>query len=96
MLNEPIMNIEELKSLYDFSGCTALVTGGAGVLGSEIACALLGCNANVVLLDRGQELAQRAIERFPKACKGHAARVFGDVLNKESWFNGRCRDRRQI
>lgn len=78
------MNLEELKSFYDFSDRTVLVTGGAGVLGSEIACALVGCNANVVLLDRDQELAQKVIERFPKVVKGRAVRVYGDVLNAET------------
>jgi NAD(P)-dependent dehydrogenase (short-subunit alcohol dehydrogenase family) len=74
------MDLEELTALYDFTDCTALITGGAGVLGSEIACTLVGCNANVVILDRDQELAQRAIERVPKAAKGRAVRVYGDVL----------------
>jgi len=78
------MNLEELKSLYDFSDHTVLVTGGAGVLGSEIACALVGLNANVVLLDRDQELAQKVIERFPKVVKGRGVRVFGDVLKIET------------
>jgi Dehydrogenases with different specificities (related to short-chain alcohol dehydrogenases) len=78
------MNLEELTALYDFTDCTVLVTGGAGVLGSEIACALVGCNANVVILDRDQELAQRVIEQFPKVVKGRSARVFGDVLNVDS------------
>jgi len=78
------MNLKELQSLYDFSDRIVLVTGGAGVLGSEIACALVGCNANVVLLDRDQELAEKAIERFPKVVKGRAARVYGDVLNTET------------
>jgi NAD(P)-dependent dehydrogenase (short-subunit alcohol dehydrogenase family) len=78
------MNLEELITLYDFSDCTILITGGAGVLGSEIACALMGCNANVAILDRDQELAQQVIERFPKALKGRAVRVFGDVLNWET------------
>jgi NAD(P)-dependent dehydrogenase (short-subunit alcohol dehydrogenase family) len=78
------MNLEELKSLYDFSDRTVLVTGGAGVLGSEIACALVGCNANVVILDRDQELAKKAIERFPKIVKGRAIRVHADVLNIET------------
>lgn len=78
------MDLNELQLLYDFSGCTALVTGGAGVLGSELACALVGCNANVVILDRDQELAQKVIERFPKVVKGRSARVYGDVLNLES------------
>ena len=78
------MNLEEIKSLYDFSNRTVVVTGGAGVLGSEMACALVGLNANVVILDRDQELAQKAIERFPKVIKGRAIRVFGDVLKAES------------
>ena len=78
------MNLEELTSLYDFTDCTVVVTGGAGVLGSEIACALVGCNANVVLLDRDIELAKKVIERFPKVVKGRAVRVYGDVLNVES------------
>lgn len=78
------MNLEELQSLYDFTDCTVVVTGGAGVLGGEIACALVGCNANVVILDRDQELAQKVIERFPKTLQGRVARVYADVLNPET------------
>ena len=78
------MNLQELTSLYDFSDRTVLVTGGAGVLGGEIACALVGLNANVVLLDRDQELAQKVIERFPKVVKRRGVRVFGDVLKVET------------
>jgi NAD(P)-dependent dehydrogenase (short-subunit alcohol dehydrogenase family) len=78
------MNLEEVRTMYDFADCTAVVTGGAGVLGSEIACALVSCNANVVILDRDQELAQNVIERFPKVVKGRAMRVYGDVLNVET------------
>ena len=78
------MNLEKLTALYDFTDCTVLVTGGAGVLGGEIACALVGCNANVVILDRDQELAKRVIERFPTNVKGRAARVFGNVLEVET------------
>jgi NAD(P)-dependent dehydrogenase (short-subunit alcohol dehydrogenase family) len=78
------MDLNTIQSLYDFSGRTALVTGGAGMLGSEMACALLGCHANVVILDRDQELAQQVIEQFPTTVKGRAARVFGNVLDLES------------
>jgi NAD(P)-dependent dehydrogenase (short-subunit alcohol dehydrogenase family) len=78
------MNLEGLTASYDFSDHTVLITGGAGVLGGEIACALVGCNANVVILDRDQELAQRVIERFSKVVKGRAIRVYGDVLNLET------------
>src|SRR6266498_567093 len=78
------MNLNELQSLYDFTDCTVLVTGGAVVLGGEIACALVGCNANVVILDRDIELAKKVIERFPQAVKGRVVRVYGDVLNLET------------
>ncbi len=78
------MNLDELRSLYDFADCTVVVSGGAGVLGSEIACALVGCHANVVILDRDIQLAQKVIERFPKVVKGRAVRVYGDVLNVET------------
>ena len=78
------MNLEELTTLYDFSDRTVVVTGGAGVLGSEIACALVGLNANVVLLDRDLELAEKAIDRFPKVVKGRGVRIFGDVLKPET------------
>lgn len=78
------MDIQTITQLYDFSDRTVVVTGGAGVLGSEIACALVGFNANVVLLDQDQELAQNALERFPKMVKGRAVRVYGDVLDAET------------
>jgi NAD(P)-dependent dehydrogenase (short-subunit alcohol dehydrogenase family) len=78
------MNLDELRSLYDFTDSTVVVTGGAGVLGGEMACALVGCNANIVILDRDMELARKVIERFPKAVKGRAVRVYGDVLNVET------------
>ena len=90
------MNLEELKSLYDFSDCTVVVTGGAGVLGSEIACALVGLNANVLLLDRDQELAKKAIERFPKVVKGRAVRVYGDVLDPETLFQAQKTSEREF
>jgi NAD(P)-dependent dehydrogenase (short-subunit alcohol dehydrogenase family) len=78
------MNLEELQAFYDFADCTILITGGAGILGGEIACALVGCNANVVILDRDIELAKKVIERFPVRVKGRGVRVYGDVLNLET------------
>jgi NAD(P)-dependent dehydrogenase (short-subunit alcohol dehydrogenase family) len=38
----------------------------------------------VVILDRDPELAQKVIERLPRSIKGHAVRVYGDVLNLET------------
>ena len=51
------MNLDELFKQYDFSGRVVVVTGGAGILGGEIACALVGCNAGVAILDRAQQMS---------------------------------------
>jgi len=77
------MDLHSLTQLYDFSGRTVVITGGAGVLASEIACALVGCNANVVILDRDLELADKVIERFARNAVGRGVRVYADVLNRE-------------
>lgn len=77
------MNIQELSRQYDFEGKTVVITGGAGVLGGEMACALVGCNANVVILDRDPALAEQVVKRFEKT-KGKYLVVKGDVLDKSS------------
>jgi NAD(P)-dependent dehydrogenase (short-subunit alcohol dehydrogenase family) len=79
-----MMNLQELTAMYDFSGRTVVVTGGAGVLGGEMACALVGCSANVVILDRDAALAERMIQRFEPA--GRAIAVYGDVLQPETLY----------
>jgi NAD(P)-dependent dehydrogenase (short-subunit alcohol dehydrogenase family) len=77
------MNLGELSRLYDFAGQTVVVTGGTGILGGEIACALVGCGANVAMLDRNLDPAQRLLERMgPRA--NQVAAVYGDVLDSDS------------
>jgi len=76
------MDIHELTKMYDFSGKTVVITGGAGILGGEIACALVGCNANVAIVDRSPEMAERLVHRFDPA-GGQAIIVYGDVLDRE-------------
>lgn len=73
------MNLEELTTQYDFRDKTIVVTGGAGILGGEIACALVGCNANVVILDREPSLAEKLVKRF-EVSRGRYLIVYGDVL----------------
>jgi NAD(P)-dependent dehydrogenase (short-subunit alcohol dehydrogenase family) len=67
--------------MYDFTGRTVVITGGGGILGGEMFCALVGCGANVAILDRDIELAERTLHRFPTAV-GHAIAVYADVLDK--------------
>jgi NAD(P)-dependent dehydrogenase (short-subunit alcohol dehydrogenase family) len=73
--------MSNIRDLYDFSGRTVVLTGGTGVLGSEMSRALAGCNANVVLVGRSLERAQRLIESFPKTAARHIA-LQADVLDR--------------
>jgi NAD(P)-dependent dehydrogenase (short-subunit alcohol dehydrogenase family) len=55
--------LDKLKAAYDFTGRTMVITGGTGVLGSAIACAVAGCGARLAVLhlnpQRGNELLKR-------------------------------------
>jgi NAD(P)-dependent dehydrogenase (short-subunit alcohol dehydrogenase family) len=77
------MDLQELMGMYDFSGRVAAITGGAGILGGEIACALVGCGASIAILDRDPALADRLLVRL-HAGPGQAAVVFADVLQRDT------------
>ena len=77
------MNLERVTELYDFTGRTVVITGGAGILGGEMACALVGCGANVAILDRDPALADRLIDRL--GCgPGCAVVIYADVLKRDT------------
>jgi NAD(P)-dependent dehydrogenase (short-subunit alcohol dehydrogenase family) len=76
------MNLESLAKQYDFTGKTVVITGGTGILGGEIACALAGCGADLAILDVHLEPGEAIKARVGEA----ANRVVlfpGDVLNLE-------------
>jgi NAD(P)-dependent dehydrogenase (short-subunit alcohol dehydrogenase family) len=73
------MDLNELTAIYDFTGKSVVITGGAGILGGEIACALVGCGASVAIVDREPALADRLIDRL-EAGSGRAIILYGDVL----------------
>ena len=75
------MNLSQLSQLYNFTHKTAVVTGGTGVLGGEIACALVGCGANVVVLDRNPNLPD-ALKQPMDAGTGKYMVVYADVLDR--------------
>ena len=80
---ETPFSLAELTKMYDFTGKTVALTGGAGILGSDIANALTGCGAQVAILDISPEAGKAAVERL-----GERARLASffqcDVLNRDS------------
>jgi NAD(P)-dependent dehydrogenase (short-subunit alcohol dehydrogenase family) len=76
------VNLEEITKQYDFSDQVIVVTGGAGILGGEIACALVGCNATVAIIDRAPAQPERFIRSG--SSKGRCIILEGDVLQKDS------------
>ncbi len=77
------MNLEELTRQYDFCDRVMVVTGGAGVLGGEMACALAGCGARVAIVDRKPEEAGRLRERLGDGADRLLV-IGGNVLEKDS------------
>ena len=69
--------------MYDFSGRTVVMTGGTGVLGSEMARAIAACEANVVLIARNLVRAEELIDSFGQPGGRHLALV-ADVLDRAS------------
>jgi NAD(P)-dependent dehydrogenase (short-subunit alcohol dehydrogenase family) len=77
------MDMSDITRMYDFTDHIVLITGGAGMLGGEMACALASLGANVVILDRDPALADRLMERL-NLCSGRALVVYGDVLKRDT------------
>jgi NAD(P)-dependent dehydrogenase (short-subunit alcohol dehydrogenase family) len=78
------MNHAELLRLYDFTGRTVVLTGAMGIIGGHMACALVGCGANVVMLDRNLDPAQGLLDLMGPEAASRAVAVGGDVLDADS------------
>lgn len=92
------MDLQELTKSYDMTGKTVVITGGAGVLGGEMSCALVGCNANVVILDRDVRLAEQVIHRIEmmEDVTARAVVVYGDVLQRDTLLQAEETIRREF
>lgn len=77
------LDLAALTKMYDFTGKSVAITGGAGILGSEIASALAGCGAQVAILDVNPDAGKAAVDRMGD--HGKQVSVFQcDVLNRDS------------
>ena len=65
----------------EFKNKVVVITGGTGILGSEIACALAEAGATTLIVDRNTELPTAVSARLEKA-SGDYAVFYGDVLDR--------------
>jgi NAD(P)-dependent dehydrogenase (short-subunit alcohol dehydrogenase family) len=77
--NEPIQPERNALELFDLSGRVAIITGGAGMLGTRYAQAIAEAGGIPVLADVSQE----AIDRAVAAVGGAAYGVRMDIANKD-------------
>ena len=70
------------NNLFDISGKVVVITGGCGVLGSDIAQYLAKQQTKVVILDRIKEKGEEIVAKI-KTDGGDALFLTTDVLNKE-------------
>jgi NAD(P)-dependent dehydrogenase (short-subunit alcohol dehydrogenase family) len=80
------MDRDQFHAMYDFTGRTVLITGGAGVLGIGIARMLAECNANVVILSRNPERGAKSISEINEGIQGVGRAIYlqGDVLETDA------------
>jgi|tagenome__1003787_1003787.scaffolds.fasta_scaffold20956273_4 NAD(P)-dependent dehydrogenase (short-subunit alcohol dehydrogenase family) len=72
----------DVHALFDLTGRVAVVTGGGGALGTEIALGLADAGAAVAVLDLRQENAQRVADQI--AAAGGRAIAIGADLSSET------------
>src|SRR4051812_18890262 len=69
-----------VRALFDLTGKTVVLTGGTGVLGSEMARAIASADANVVLLARKVDRAQALLQSL--GGKGRHRALAADVVDR--------------
>ncbi len=71
----------DLQRLFDVRGLTAVITGGTGVLGSEMALALARAGVRVAILSRHATSSAKIVEAIQTE-KGEAIGIACDVLQR--------------
>jgi NAD(P)-dependent dehydrogenase (short-subunit alcohol dehydrogenase family) len=77
-----------MKHLFELDGRVAVITGGTGVLGSEISLALAKAGAQVAVLGRDEERRNAVVEAIHQE-GGEALGVSCDVLSRDDIVRAR-------
>jgi NAD(P)-dependent dehydrogenase (short-subunit alcohol dehydrogenase family) len=78
------MSERDLRTRFDLSGKSAIVTGGAGLLGTSHSHALAAAGAAVVIADIQGDRARRVADEVAEASGGEVLAVEVDVSQPES------------
>ncbi len=73
-----------LQQQFSLQNKVALITGGTGVLGREMARALAGAGANVIILGRRKALAEELIKKLGNEFGQQGLAIEADVTNQGS------------
>jgi NAD(P)-dependent dehydrogenase (short-subunit alcohol dehydrogenase family) len=77
------MDLAAVAQWYDLKDRTVVIAGGAGVLGGEMACAMVGCGASVAILDLDPSPVDGFRDRL-EAGPGRAITIGCDVLDRDA------------
>jgi NAD(P)-dependent dehydrogenase (short-subunit alcohol dehydrogenase family) len=90
------MNADRLRSLFDLSGRTAIITGGTRGIGSALAQGYLAAGANVVVTGRSEERCRAAQDKLdvPGRVAAVAAHIAGRVHLRGNYATVRSGQRR--
>jgi NAD(P)-dependent dehydrogenase (short-subunit alcohol dehydrogenase family) len=72
-----------LESIFGLKNKTVIITGGTGVIGSELARSLANAGANVILLGRNKETLDKLTNQLQNA-ENEATGFICDVLDKDN------------
>jgi len=83
-MEREIWSVEKIRSLFDLTGKTAVVTGGSGAFGGEAAKALAAYGANVVITGRRAENLEASAAAIKEATGSEVLAVSCDCVDPES------------
>ena len=77
-------NATPLNNLLSLKGKTALIVGGAGLLGGEISYALAELGANILIASRNERKSNNFLKNLKNKYKGSHKYFYLDISSKES------------
>lgn len=76
-------------SFEDIKGKICVITGGSGVIGTELSLGLADAGAKVAILSRKKENAERAAQKVNELYPDSAISISADVLEKDLLLNAK-------